>query len=163
MIDPDEARRLLAEIDGRSDEFEEQMRAFKQWVLANAETLLDELEQVSAEVERLTQERDELRAFYDKAAKVSCPCGCGLTDPVLQDLDYGQRRHVGEIRGVVAAEVRRQRLATALVHELVDQASLKGLKKIEAQPRWQRRSWGQWSQRTASPRWDRARHASRTR
>jgi len=54
-------------------------------------------------------------------------------DATLHMSQYGWRRRVGEVRGVVAAEYRKQRLATALVHELVEHASLRGLKKLEAQ------------------------------
>lgn len=48
-------------------------------------------------------------------------------------LGRGWRRHVGEVRAVVSTAMHRQRLATALVHELVNQASHRSLKKLEAQ------------------------------
>jgi RimJ/RimL family protein N-acetyltransferase len=44
----------------------------------------------------------------------------------------GWRRHVGEVRVVVAPAFQRQKLDTALIHELVNHASLLGLKKLEA-------------------------------
>lgn len=53
-------------------------------------------------------------------------------DATLHMTHYGWRRHLGEIRVVVAPAYQKQRLATALCHELVNQASLKGLKKLEA-------------------------------
>jgi len=46
---------------------------------------------------------------------------------------HGWRRHVGEVRVVVSPEFQRQGLATALIRELVNQASVLGLKKLEAQ------------------------------
>ncbi len=45
----------------------------------------------------------------------------------------GWRRHVGEVRVVVSPALQRHRLASALVHELVNQASVRSLKKLEAQ------------------------------
>ena len=45
----------------------------------------------------------------------------------------GWRRHIGEVRVVVSASMQKQRLATALVHELVDRASVRSLKRLEAQ------------------------------
>jgi RimJ/RimL family protein N-acetyltransferase len=54
-------------------------------------------------------------------------------DATLHMTRRGWRRHVGEVRGVVAEDYRRQRLATALVHELVEHASLKGLRRLEAE------------------------------
>jgi len=53
-------------------------------------------------------------------------------DATLHTTKRGWRRHVGEVRGVVAEDYRRKRLATALVHELVDQASVRGLHKLQA-------------------------------
>jgi RimJ/RimL family protein N-acetyltransferase len=44
----------------------------------------------------------------------------------------GWRRHIGEVRVVVSPDFEHQRLATALIHELVNQASLRGLRKLEA-------------------------------
>jgi RimJ/RimL family protein N-acetyltransferase len=46
---------------------------------------------------------------------------------------HGWRRHVGEVRVVVAPEFQKQRLATTLIAELVNQASLRSLQKLEAQ------------------------------
>lgn len=43
----------------------------------------------------------------------------------------GWRRHIGEIRLVVAPEFQKQGLATILIRELVNQASAKQLRKIE--------------------------------
>jgi RimJ/RimL family protein N-acetyltransferase len=54
-------------------------------------------------------------------------------DATLHVARWGWRRHVGEVRGVVAAEYRHRGLATHLVHELVDQARVRNLKKLEAQ------------------------------
>ncbi len=45
----------------------------------------------------------------------------------------GWRRHIGEVRVVVAPELEHQHLATNLIHELVNQASLRSLRKLEAQ------------------------------
>jgi len=45
----------------------------------------------------------------------------------------GWRRHVGEVRLVVSRELQHQRLATALLHELTEQATVRGLRKMEAQ------------------------------
>jgi RimJ/RimL family protein N-acetyltransferase len=46
---------------------------------------------------------------------------------------HGWRRHVGEVRVVVDPGMQKQRLATTLIHELVNQASVRGLRKLEAQ------------------------------
>jgi RimJ/RimL family protein N-acetyltransferase len=54
-------------------------------------------------------------------------------DATLHMTQRGWRRHVGEVRGVVAQDYRRQRLAAALIHELVEHASLNGLRRLEAQ------------------------------
>ena len=54
-------------------------------------------------------------------------------DATLQMVRYGWRRHVGEVRVVVAPALHNQGLGTALIHELLNQASLLGLKKLEAQ------------------------------
>ncbi len=45
----------------------------------------------------------------------------------------GWFRHIGEVRVVVAPEVQHQRLATTLIHELVNEASMRRLKRVEAQ------------------------------
>lgn len=44
---------------------------------------------------------------------------------------HGWRRHLGEIRVVIAPEFQRQGLATLLIRELVNRASVKQLHKIE--------------------------------
>ena len=54
-------------------------------------------------------------------------------DATLHTTRYGWRRHVGEVRGVVAPDFRRRRLAAALVRELVEHASTMGLRLLEAQ------------------------------
>jgi RimJ/RimL family protein N-acetyltransferase len=54
-------------------------------------------------------------------------------DATLHVSQIGWRRHVGEVRVVVAPDYHKQRLATALIHELVNQASHKELQKLEAQ------------------------------
>ena len=56
-----------------------------------------------------------------------------VADATLHMVQRGWRRHVGEVRGVVAEEYRRQGVATALVRELVEQASVRGLKKLKAE------------------------------
>lgn len=56
-----------------------------------------------------------------------------VADATLHMQQRGWRRHVGEVRVVVTPEFRRSRLAMALIHELVNQASLRKLKKLEAQ------------------------------
>ena len=54
-------------------------------------------------------------------------------DATLHMSPRGWRRHVGEVRVVVAPEFAKKRLATALIHELVNQASVRELKRLEAQ------------------------------
>jgi len=54
-------------------------------------------------------------------------------DATLHMNKRGWRRHIGEVRGVVAEPYRRRRLATALVHELVEQASVRKLRKLKAE------------------------------
>jgi RimJ/RimL family protein N-acetyltransferase len=54
-------------------------------------------------------------------------------DATLHMSQRGWRRHVGEVRVVVAHEFQKQRLATTLIHELVNQASVRELKQLEAQ------------------------------
>ncbi len=54
-------------------------------------------------------------------------------DATLHMDQVGWRRHVGEVRVVVASEFRKCGLATTLIHELVNQASMHHLKKLEAQ------------------------------
>ena len=56
-----------------------------------------------------------------------------VADATLHMVQRGWRRHIGEVRGVVAEGWRHQGLATALVRELVEQASARGLKKIKAE------------------------------
>jgi RimJ/RimL family protein N-acetyltransferase len=54
-------------------------------------------------------------------------------DATLHTAKVGWRRHIGEVRVVVAPAYQKHRLATTLLHELVNHASLKGIKKLEAQ------------------------------
>ncbi len=61
------------------------------------------------------------------------PDGKIVGDATLHMSHHGWRRHVGEIRVVVGSEFRKQGLATTLIHELVNQAGMRKLKKLEAQ------------------------------
>jgi len=54
-------------------------------------------------------------------------------DATLHMTQLGWRRHVGEVRVVVATAYQKQGLATQLIHELVNQASIKGLRKLKAE------------------------------
>jgi RimJ/RimL family protein N-acetyltransferase len=54
-------------------------------------------------------------------------------DATLHLTQRGWRRHIGEVRVVVSPEFHQNGLATSLIHELVNQASLRELKKLEAQ------------------------------
>ncbi len=56
-----------------------------------------------------------------------------VADATLSVDQHGWRRHVGEVRVVVAPAYQKFGLATALIHELVNQASLRELSKLEAQ------------------------------
>ena len=56
-----------------------------------------------------------------------------VADATLRMDTFGWRRHVGEIRVVVEPAYQQFGLATALIHELVNQASLRELRKLEAQ------------------------------
>jgi len=56
-----------------------------------------------------------------------------VADATLQTVSRGWRRHVGEVRGVVAEAYRRQGLATALVRELVEHAGSRRLRKLKAE------------------------------
>lgn len=56
-----------------------------------------------------------------------------VADATLHKDPRGWRRHLGEIRVVVAPELQKQRLASALIRELVAHASFVGLKKVVAQ------------------------------
>jgi len=66
-------------------------------------------------------------------AVVALHAGKIVGDATLHMQPRGWRRHLGEIRVVVSPEYRRNKLAMALIHELVDQASLRELAKLEAQ------------------------------
>jgi RimJ/RimL family protein N-acetyltransferase len=55
-----------------------------------------------------------------------------IGDATLHLHRTGWRRHIGEVRVVVAPALEHQRLATGLIHDLVNQASLRGLRKLEA-------------------------------
>ena len=59
--------------------------------------------------------------------------GTVVGDATLRVDQFGWRQHVGEIRVVVAPGYQKFGLATALIHELVNQASLRELRKLEAQ------------------------------
>ena len=56
-----------------------------------------------------------------------------IADATLRMHVYGWRRHVGEVRVVVDPAYQKFGLATALIHELVNHASLRELRKLEAQ------------------------------
>jgi len=56
-----------------------------------------------------------------------------VADATLHMDRSGWRRHVGEVRVVVSPSFQKDGLATLLIHELVNQASMVGLKKLEAQ------------------------------
>ena len=56
-----------------------------------------------------------------------------IADASLRMAIYGWRRHVGEIRVVVDPAYQKFGLATALIHELVNHASMRELRKLEAQ------------------------------
>jgi RimJ/RimL family protein N-acetyltransferase len=56
-----------------------------------------------------------------------------VADATLHTVSRGWRRHIGEVRGVVAEDYRRQGLATALVRELIEHASARGVKKLKAE------------------------------
>lgn len=53
-------------------------------------------------------------------------------DATLHMFHHGWRRHLGEVRTVIAPEYQKQRLATTMLHELVNQASHRKLRKLEA-------------------------------
>lgn len=53
-------------------------------------------------------------------------------DATLHMYQHGWRRHLGEIRVVVAPEFQKQGLASTLIHELVNKATLHELRKLEA-------------------------------
>jgi RimJ/RimL family protein N-acetyltransferase len=81
-------------------------------------------------VARWVQERDPDRVWVLLALEEG---GAVVGNASLQLSKSGWRRHIGEVRAVVSRELQKQHLATALVHELVNQASLLSLKKLEAQ------------------------------
>jgi RimJ/RimL family protein N-acetyltransferase len=54
-------------------------------------------------------------------------------DATLYMSRSGWRRHLGEVRLVVSPDFEHQHLATGLMHEVVNQASVHGLRKLEAQ------------------------------
>lgn len=56
-----------------------------------------------------------------------------VADATLHMADRGWRRHVGEIRVVVHPRFHKRGLATVMIHDLVNHASSRGLKKLEAQ------------------------------
>ncbi len=59
--------------------------------------------------------------------------GSIVADATLHMQPRGWRRHVGEIRMVINPKFRGSRLGRALIHELVNQASVRELRKLEAQ------------------------------
>ncbi len=61
------------------------------------------------------------------------PEGKIVADATLHTVSRGWRRHIGEVRGVVAEEYRREGLATVLVRELIEHASARGLRKLKAE------------------------------
>ncbi len=81
-------------------------------------------------VRRFVRERDTDRVW---AVLAFTDDGRVVGDATLHMDHHGWRRHVGEVRVVVAPSMQRHRLATTLIHELVNHASLTGLKKLEAQ------------------------------
>lgn len=81
-------------------------------------------------VARWVRERDPDRVWVLLALGED---GAVVGNASLQLSKSGWRRHVGEVRAVVSRELQKQHLATAMVHELVNQASLRSLKKLEAQ------------------------------
>jgi RimJ/RimL family protein N-acetyltransferase len=76
------------------------------------------------------RERDEERNWSILALDER---GAVVGDATLYTAAHGWRRHIGEVRVVVAPSLQKQRLATTLIHELVDRASQRGLRKLEAQ------------------------------
>lgn len=59
--------------------------------------------------------------------------GLIVSDATLNMHLRGWKRHIGEIRVVVAPAYQKMDLAKVMIHELVNQASMKGLKKLVAQ------------------------------
>jgi L-amino acid N-acyltransferase YncA len=81
-------------------------------------------------VARWVKERDLERVWVLLAVTAE---GTIVGNASLHLSHTGWRRHVGEVRVVVSPELHKQRLAAALVHELVNQASVRSLRKLEAQ------------------------------
>lgn len=81
-------------------------------------------------IRRFIEERDPDRVYCILALTDE---GRIVADATLHKDPRGWRRHVGEIRVVVAPELQKQRLASALIRELVAHASFIGLKKVVAQ------------------------------
>jgi len=82
-----------------------------------------------AVVQRFVRQADPERVW----AIVALAGGKVVGDATLHTDHVGWRRHVGEIRVVVASGFHKKRLATTMIHELVNQASSRELRKLEAQ------------------------------
>lgn len=81
-------------------------------------------------IRRFIEERNPDRIFCILALSDD---GRVIGDATLHTDPRGWRRHVGEIRVVVAPAFQKQRLASSLIRELVSHASFIGLKKVVAQ------------------------------
>jgi RimJ/RimL family protein N-acetyltransferase len=84
----------------------------------------------AATVQRFLRERENNNIWVILALADD---GRVVADASLHTDHHGWRRHIGEVRVVVDPQLHKQRLATTLIHELVNQASIRGLKKLEAQ------------------------------
>lgn len=108
---------------------EELIRFFSTLPRESTEYLKDDVRDPEV-VKRFVQQRDPNKVWcilaFDKEGHV-------VGDATLHMVQHGWWRHLGEVRVVVAPEYRKQRLATSLIHELVNHASLLELKKLEAQ------------------------------
>lgn len=82
-----------------------------------------------AVVQRFVRQADPERVW----AILALAGGKVVGDATLHTDRIGWRRHVGEIRVVVASGFHKKRLATTMIHELVNQASTRELRKLEAQ------------------------------
>ncbi|MBI2894465.1 MAG: GNAT family N-acetyltransferase [Deltaproteobacteria bacterium] len=81
-------------------------------------------------IRHFIEERDPDRVFCILAVTED---GQVVADATLHKDPRGWRRHLGEIRVVVAPEVQKLRLASAMIRELVTHATFVGLKKVVAQ------------------------------
>ena len=82
-----------------------------------------------AVVQRFVRQADPERVW----AILALSGGKVVGDATLHTDRMGWRRHVGEIRVVVSPGFHKKRLATTMIHELVNQASIRELRKLEAQ------------------------------